>query len=229
MGRKAKVGKGSSFFSSWVCTILLHFSRKMANSFQGPTADLARMIPYEELNALQNRSVKYGMNIILTSVSRASLPAELAKKIYDNLVETARNPTSNCHGVVMGFLWEYHNLAVQSRVAADSTAFRMRYPIPAATLIISWDDSIDDPAATAEARARLKEMKVKADQLLRDTFKGQVRREDDTGYGNYEPSDSRSIDAAATLFGSNYSRLQSIKGVYDAKQLFCSWYPIRPQ
>jgi Berberine and berberine like len=36
------------------------------------------------------------------------------------------------------------------------------------------------------------------------------------------------MDAAAPLYGGNYSRLQEVKKKYDPGMLFRSWYPIQP-
>jgi hypothetical protein len=38
----------------------------------------------------------------------------------------------------------------------------------------------------------------------------------------------QSVDAAARLFGANYSRLQDVKRRYDPNVVFRSWHPIQP-
>ncbi|PVG03740.1 FAD-binding domain-containing protein [Serendipita vermifera] len=203
----------------------------------GPVANLAGTLPYEQLNAMQNQAIPYGINYHLNGFVRAGLPPPAAGAIFNNQVAIATapspyksvNPTTNVeepNTVVLTVLWEFYNLKKQSTPAPDATAFRMRVPYSLATLIATW--SADGEEASKEAKERLRSFKLVCDNELRSTFGPEGRNKDAPGYGNNEIGNPQTTDAAEALYAGNYPRLQEIKAKYDPKMLFKAWYPIRP-
>lgn len=217
----------------------------------GPVANLATMIPYEKLNAMQNDGIPYGINYHLNGVTRTVVPADVGLAVFNKLIETANAPSSTIatstpslnaahpnsatndivapeakldSEPVMVLLWEYYNLNKQSSIPADATAYRMRVKRPLVTLLITWKG--DSVGASKDAKARLTAMKMFCEGAF-GSVKAKVE-EDDTGYGNNEIGNPQSSDAAAALYGRNYPRLQEIKKKYDPNMVFKAWYPIRP-
>lgn len=203
----------------------------------GPVVNLAGMLPYEKLNAMQNEAIPYNIYCHLTGITRGSLPPSAASAIFEILLTIANapspfkatNPTTNAeepNTIGMSILWEYWNLKKQSTPAPDATAFRMRVPYPMAPLGIFW--SAEGMEASQEAKGRLKEMKAFCDAQLWPTFGPDGPNVNGTGYRNSESYSPATTDSAMLLFGDNYSRLQEIKAKYDPYMMFKSWFPIQP-
>lgn len=185
--------------------------------------NLAGMIPYEQVNALQNPNVPYGANYALKSNTRSSLSGPIAEKLFQELIETADKPSSAINNPVMAILWEYYHLKKQTSIAPDATAFRMRVDRPVSVVMITWGG--DGEEGVLDARERVRKMTSLSDELL---MEGRKRHDDETGYGNYEIGDPATGRSAEALFGGNYPRLQKIKKDYDPNVVFSSWYPIVP-
>jgi hypothetical protein len=49
-------------------------------------------------------------------------------------------------------LWESHTIKKLVSIPADAMTFRMRHPVPAATLVTTWDDTADFVSASVGAR-----------------------------------------------------------------------------
>lgn len=144
---------------------------------------MAGMIPYKQLNALQNPSIAIGGNHATTCLTRAALPPSTASSIFEKIVNTANAPSSSFDSATIAILWVYYNLKKQSSVAPDAMAYRMRYPFLPSTLFMSWIGDGDE--AEKEARSRLGEAEAFANELLDKTYEGGKRHPDATGYGNY--------------------------------------------
>lgn len=198
----------------------------------GPVANLAGMIPYERLNAMQNEAIPYNINCFLNGITRGSLPPSSAAAIFSQMMALANapsqyraiNPTTkeeepNTLAIVI--LWEFWNLKKQSTPSPDATAYRMRVPYPVAPMGVFW--SSDDSKAGQEAKERLKALKMFCDNELRPTFGTSGPSVNGTGYGNAEM-----VSGAKSLYADNYPRLQSIKAKYDPNLMFKAWYPIQP-
>ncbi|CAG8736672.1 3267_t:CDS:2, partial [Acaulospora colombiana] len=91
----------------------------------------------------------------------------------------------------------------------DATAFSMRVPYLVAPSLVLWTS--DDPEATTEARERHRALRTFGEGELKSTFGTEDHSAYGTGYGNGEPRDPRDQDAAKSLFGDNYPRLQALK------------------
>lgn len=149
---------------------------------------MAGMIPYEQLNALQNPSIHIGCNDTITCLTRETLSPSAASSIFDKMVLTANSLTSKVENAVIAIFWEYYNLKKQSSVAPDATAYRMRYPFGLSALIITWTGEGEE--GEKEARLRLEDVETFANELLDKTYQGGKRHPDATGYGNYGTLDS---------------------------------------
>ncbi|KAG8802748.1 hypothetical protein FRC16_008771 [Serendipita sp. 398] len=191
----------------------------------GPVMSLASTIPYENLNALQNDNVKYNQNYHLTGSTRASLPPDVAKTVFDKLLETANSPSEA--DLQMVLIWEYHILKRLASVSPDATAFPMRVQRPLTVMLVTWTG--DDSQLTADAKKRLDVIKAFSDEALAPAFEEKGgKTELDTGYSNTEIGNPKSEHVARAIFGPNYPRLQQLKKKYDPDMVFKAWYPIVP-
>jgi hypothetical protein len=138
------------------------------------------MIPYEQVNSLQNASVNYGGNCIVTGLTRDALSPEAAEKIFHKVNEVANVPSSVIGKPVIGMLWEYHDLRKLASVAPDTTAYRMRTTNLISPLFVTWEG--DGPEALAEAQERVTRVRIFSEELL---LEGRKKEKDETGCGNY--------------------------------------------
>jgi hypothetical protein len=138
------------------------------------------MVPYEQVNGLQNASVNYGGNCIVDGITRGTLYPDAAEKIFHKLDEIANVPSSIISKPMIVMLWEYHDLRKLASVAPDATAYRMRTTNLISPMFVTWEG--DSPEAEAEARERVKQVKVFSEELL---LEGREKHKDETGYGNY--------------------------------------------
>ncbi|KAG8751911.1 hypothetical protein FRC14_007520 [Serendipita sp. 396] len=191
----------------------------------GPVMTLAAMIPYENLNALQNDHTKYNQNYHFVGGIRTSVTPDVAKTVFDNMLETTNAPSEADMKMVL--IWEYHVLKKLASVSSDATAFPMRVPRPITVMMINWTG--DDEQSALDARQRLDAIKAFSDEALAPAFEEKGgKTELDTGYTNMEMGDPRSEDVARAIFGPNYARLQQLKKKHDPDMVFKTWYPIVP-
>ncbi|KAG8783802.1 hypothetical protein FRC20_003754 [Serendipita sp. 405] len=191
----------------------------------GPVKTLAAMIPYEKLNALQNDHTKYNQNYHFTGGIRTSISPDVAKKVFDKMLETTNAPSEADMKMVV--IWEYHVLKKLASVSSDATAFPMRVQRPVTVMMVNWTG--DDEQLTLDARQRLDAIKAFSDEALAPAFEEKGgKTELDTGYTNMEMGDPRSEDVARAIFGPNYARLQQLKKKHDPNMVFKTWYPIVP-
>ncbi|PVF97272.1 FAD-binding domain-containing protein [Serendipita vermifera] len=205
----------------------------------GPIVNEVGVMPYEQVNTIQNESMPYGvMNCLFSGLVRGNLPPTTASAIFQKQIELAKmssspkstNPATNegetSSQMTFTTVWQYWSLKKASEPAPDSTAYRMRVPYPMAALGVFWVE--DDEELCVEAKKGLKTLKAFCEDKLRSTFGPSGPSADGTGYGNGESHDSKAVSGAEALFGGNYKRLQTIKSKYDPNMLFNSWYPIQP-
>ncbi|PVF97284.1 FAD-binding domain-containing protein [Serendipita vermifera] len=202
-----------------------------------PVANLATMLPYEQLNGMLNQFFPYGANSRISSVIRADLPPSTASTIFNKQLELVNIPSAfrainpytmarELNTIDLAIWWEFFPLRRQSSLAPDATAFRMRVPYPLAAIGATWP--ADGVGAEIEAKETIDALKSFCEVELRATFGPSGPHVDATGYGNSEVHGVTTLDSAQLLFGGNYPRLQKIKAKYDPNSMFKSWFPIRP-
>lgn len=153
----------------------------------GALVDGTGMIPYEEVNGLQNAGLPYGANYHLTGTLRGErgVAPDVAAKLFNQLIDIAGAPGGCAVDEVptMMAMWEYFHLKRAASVPADATAFRMRVAHPAVPMMISWKG--ESPEVSLDAKDRLRRLKQCVEDGLKETFHDGGMGEDDTGYGNY--------------------------------------------
>ncbi|KAI0637906.1 FAD-binding domain-containing protein [Trametes polyzona] len=185
-----------------------------------PIAALAKEIPYEQLNALQNEMAQPGQNAYLKGTfAPQPLPRDVLFKAFER-VSALSAPADYAFGLLL----EYFPLHVANAVPDDATAYpRSLSP----NVLCSVFAKRDDDAALAYIRDSARE--------LVGIFEAASSGERSVGYGNYSPDSDTlptegavPVDKAKQLFGSNYPRLQQIKKKYDPERVFNKWFNITP-
>ncbi|PVF97271.1 FAD-binding domain-containing protein [Serendipita vermifera] len=204
----------------------------------GPIVNQVCMMPYAQVNGMQNEGMPYGvMKALFTGLVCGSFSPEIANAVFQKQIEFTKrssSPKSTSSAtnedvpskLIFSSFWEYWSLKKASEPAPDSTAYRMRVPNPMTALGVAW--LVDEEGTSAEAKKHLTALKSFCEDKLRSTFGPNGPSVDATGYGNGESHDSKASSGAKALFAGNYEGLQAIKSKYDPNMLFNSWYPIQP-
>ncbi|KAF5339322.1 hypothetical protein D9611_009894 [Ephemerocybe angulata] len=194
----------------------------------GPAVDLAKEIPYEELNGLMGTELDHGKSYYLSGLSQKKPCYEATVELIQKLSESSKTGLRPAVG------FEYMSQAKVNSVPVSATAFRrqLAYNI---LCNIQWDG--EGPDRTDEARLLAREM---TEIILRG--QGTLSEAEKQGYTNYghDLSLPTSLSIAPHLdhqgpsskveraFTTNYPRLQQIKKKYDPDVIFNKWYPIEP-
>ncbi|PPR02442.1 hypothetical protein CVT24_001991 [Panaeolus cyanescens] len=183
----------------------------------GPSLDLTKEIPYEEVNTMQNAAAGHGKGVYMKGVAHKSPVYTSIQKAYNRFVQILE--TGNFQGAL---LFEYFPLTKIKSIAAGETAFRREDALNIAVLLM-WDPSED----------RTNEARPFAHELCETVVSGQKMSDTEIlGYTNYDPDAAGnspvSYDKAKQSFGDNYPRLQVIKKRYDPENIFNKWFPIVP-
>ncbi|RXW25440.1 hypothetical protein EST38_g388 [Candolleomyces aberdarensis] len=188
----------------------------------GPVMDMAKEIPYEQLNSLQNPFAEYGKGYYLKGVTQSSPDHRSISEVLDRSAKIA------AEGIFRpALIYEYLPLEKVNAVPIPSTAFRRQFGSNILTSI-SWEGSLE---RTNGARDVAKE-------LIDIVMRGEGAEE--LGYANYghdldmpdskvgHPSGDHLAQKAEAAFASNYPKLQQIKKIYDPENVFNRWFPITP-
>ncbi|TFK29243.1 FAD binding domain-containing protein [Coprinopsis marcescibilis] len=183
----------------------------------GPVQDMAKEIPYQDLNTLQNPMSEHGKGQYLKGASQKQPEFSSMMQIVNKTAEIAQN------NFTPATIYEFFPLRKINSVPVDATAFR-RELTPNVLINCTWDGSKD---RTEEARAIAKD-------LIDTIVAGQsgLSNSEKFGYTNYGNTaiseSSNGIDRAQVAFGPNYPRLQAIKKIHDPTNVFNRWFPILP-
>ncbi|CAA7260271.1 unnamed protein product [Cyclocybe aegerita] len=186
----------------------------------GPIADMSKVIPYEELNGLQNAMVNHGSGVYMKGVALKHLYLPAITKVHERVAEIM---SGSVFRVVI--IYEFFGLGKINAVSTTATAFRRE---KANNVLVSlfWDASED---RNGEARDLAHELCT----LVTEGQTGMTTSEG-LGYSNYDPDGTETrgtaavVDKAKFVFGENYLRLQAIKRRYDPNNIFNKWFPIVP-
>ncbi|KAJ2917522.1 hypothetical protein MD484_g2892, partial [Candolleomyces efflorescens] len=190
----------------------------------GPVMDLAKEIPYEQLNTQQNAAAEHGKGYYLKGVVQSTPDHKSLLEVLDKCAKIA------AEGVFRpALIYEYVPLDKVNAVPIHATAFRRQFGSNILTSI-SWEGSLD---RTDGARDIAKDM---IDAVLR----GEGSDSEQLGYTNYghdldtpdskvgHPSGEHVAQKAEAAFASNYPKLQQLKKIYDPENIFNRWFPITP-
>ncbi|KAI5894316.1 FAD-binding domain-containing protein [Schizophyllum commune H4-8] len=183
----------------------------------GPVADMAKEIPYEELNALQNAFSEHGQGVYQKGVAHKKPDLDSLQYAYDRVVELAEK-----EGPTPVILFEYFPLKKIVAKGGDTSAFR-RDPYPSILVNAFWKE--DTPENVKRGRDIVYDIIAKI-----KTFNPDMSAEQQQGYGNYDDESLSKVgtDKAKLVFGKHYPRLQELKKKYDPDQVFHKWFPITP-
>ncbi|KAI0052752.1 FAD-binding domain-containing protein [Auriscalpium vulgare] len=185
-----------------------------------PALDMAREIPYEVLNTLQNHNAPYGRNYFMKGIFTSGPRVGLPEAVLERICALSDADLDQRFAVFFEYIPSAKVLAVPNNATAHVRGSRV------STLVFgAWDDSVE---------ATLPVVRASANDIIDTILKSEtdIASEANTGYGNYiadEPvTGSGSRASAEKLFGENYPRLQQLKKKYDPANLFSKWAPIVP-
>ncbi|KAJ3554252.1 hypothetical protein NP233_g12461 [Leucocoprinus birnbaumii] len=188
----------------------------------GPKVDLAKEIPYEVLNSLQNPMVPHGNGVYWKGVAHDGPVFEPIAKAHEKVVEIIKGRT-----FMVNTIYEWIPLKKINSFPASEAAYRRSHS-PNCLIIVGWLGKTNLAAKVDEARPL-------AYQIAACVAGGELNLKDSKsqGYTNYDPEgitgDKDEVkDKAAIAFGNNYPRLQKVKMRYDPENIFNRWFAITP-
>jgi len=178
---------------------------KPIKAFGPPVMDAMGPIPYCTQNSLLDGAFPKGA----LNYWKAQFLTELSDDAIRTMVERfADAPTPMCQMVVEHF----HGAA--TRVPVSATACALRQDGYNVVIVAQWTDPADTARCTAWAR---------------DTYAALQPFLAPTRYVNYLGEDEAGDDAAAAVYGPNYTRLRELKAKYDPENVFHTNVNIRPR
>jgi hypothetical protein len=184
----------------------------------GPVMDIAKEIPYEALNALQNEHTKHGSAHYVKGVLQTKPVLSTIQAVFDKATQLSENKT-----LQMNILYEYVSTTKVHSVPAGTTAFRRR---PGYNILLLADWAEDTPENLNAARDGVWSL---ADLLSKSqTDFPEVEK---VGYANYdfeEEVGGVQGNKAQAIFAENYPKLQILKKKYDPENIFSKWFAITP-
>ncbi|GJJ09902.1 hypothetical protein Clacol_004126 [Clathrus columnatus] len=194
----------------------------------GPAVDLAKEIPYEQLNGMLNQAANaHGRRYYMTGTSLKSSISAHATEVFRRTVEfTEKHPTNASLAPYEVFiiyeLLPNHNIC---KISPDATAYRSRGPQANVLVMASWDEEEDvKDVDVKHARAFSREITG----IINASAEREPKEYENQGYGNYTTDPTDLIKRSLELWGNNYPRLQKIKHKYDPTCVFNRWIPIQP-
>ncbi|CAL1702341.1 unnamed protein product [Somion occarium] len=180
----------------------------------GPVADLAKEVPYEEVNGMQNALAAPGLNYYMKGALLSDTPSkDLRREVFDRVISLSKEDLN------VAIILELLPHDKINSVPADVTPYRRN--LHGNTLIlIQWKEHTPEKGKAARAAAH---------ELAGLMPKGE-------GYGNYAGTDDAAssktgvapAEKSQELFGQHYPRLQAIKKKYDPEMIFHKWFLIVP-
>ncbi|PLB43262.1 FAD/FMN-containing dehydrogenase [Aspergillus steynii IBT 23096] len=181
-----------------------------------PVANMVSMIPYSQLNSLQNPMATYGDRKTFKGLFfQTPLDATFLRSVLDDL--NAKNAAFP--DLVPALLLEWYDMRKTCSVPLDATAFANRSATQNGLLNLRWSGTDMDGTHRAWARE------------IQASFKGEFERvhgagkddEDVPQYINYaEPGDA----VVNNIYGQNLDRLREVKKRYDPGNVFNKMHPI---
>lgn len=203
-----------------------HFAGLLA---LGPVMNTMNMIPYHQLNSLQNPMATYGDRKSFKGVFyHPPLDPEFARTI---MTEFTAKLQEDPDLLASGLLLEFFDMRKVCEVPQSATAFASRSATQNGIITLRWTDPTKDGQHRAWARevqARWKaELDAKATTAEKDVpqYINYAERE-------YSPWSSSLLTYLAgdsvvgNIYGENLERLQALKAQYDPHNLFNKMQPI---
>ncbi|KKK14878.1 FAD binding domain protein [Aspergillus rambellii] len=191
-----------------------HFAALLA---LGPVVNTAGMMPYSQVNALQNPMATYGDRKSFKGVFfHPPLSPAFARTMLDDFTaKVQEDPDLGASALLL----EFYDMGKVCEVPRNSMAFASRGSTQNGIITLRWTDASKDQQNRAWAR----EMQARWKQNLEGSVTPELKPEVPQ-YINYaEPGDSVVIN----IYGENLAKLQELKAKYDPKNVFCKMHPIK--
>ncbi|KAF9887342.1 hypothetical protein FE257_010337 [Aspergillus nanangensis] len=174
-----------------------------------PVANMVDMVPYEQVNALQNPMATYGGRKVLKGVFfQTPLSGEFLREVLEYLTEKDKEHPE----LVPALLLEFYDMRKTCSVPLGDTAFANRSATQNGAVNMRWTDAASDGVFRAMARELQARFKAQY-----EAENGGSNPDDVPQYINYaEPGDS----VVNNIYGANLPRLQAIKAKYDPTNVF---------
>ncbi|KAL4915413.1 hypothetical protein BDW62DRAFT_125225 [Aspergillus aurantiobrunneus] len=179
-----------------------------------PVANMVSMIPYSQVNSLQNPMATYGDRKSFKGVfwNPPLSPSFAGKMLADFTAKIQSDPDLAASALLL----EFYDMDKTVSVPHDATAFASRGTTQNGIITLRWTDASKDGEHRAWARS------------VQERWKGELGS--DAGakagvpqYINYaEPGDS----VVGNIYGENWSKLKQLKAKYDPTNVFCKMHPI---
>ncbi|KAL4801850.1 hypothetical protein BDV18DRAFT_148268 [Aspergillus unguis] len=185
-----------------------------------PVANMVSMIPYSQVNSLQNPMATYGDRKSFKGVFfNPPLSPSFAKTMLEEFTEKVQSdPDLGASALLL----EFYDMVKTVEVPRSATAFASRGTTQNGIITLRWTDETKDQEHRAWARGIQERWKTE----LQGSSVGNVDAEGKTGvpqYINYaEPGDS----VVGNIYGENYPRLKELKSKYDPHNVFRKMHPI---
>ncbi|KAF7712974.1 FAD binding, berberine domain-containing protein [Penicillium ucsense] len=182
-----------------------------------PILNTLGMIPYSELNTLQNPQATYGDRKSFKGVFyEPPLDTNFIRGVFDDFVAKVN---SDKDLIPSAIILEFIDMRKICEVPLSQTAFASRNMTQNGILVMRWSDASKDLDHRNWAREAQKKWKTELDARKRNS----LHKNDVPQYINYaEPGDSL-VD---NIYGANLARLQEIKAYYDPRNIFHKMHPI---
>ncbi|OJJ08808.1 hypothetical protein ASPVEDRAFT_145117 [Aspergillus versicolor CBS 583.65] len=186
----------------------------------GPVANMVSMIPYSQVNALQNPMATYGDRKSFKGVffNPPLSPAFARKMLEDFTAKVMSDPDLGKSGLLL----EFYDMMKTVEVPRSATAFASRGTTQNGLITLRWTDKSKD----GEHRAWAREVQERWKKELEGRQVGNVDIKGKEGvpqYINYaEPGDS----VVGNIYGENFGRLKDLKAKYDPTNVFHKMHPI---
>ncbi|KAL2839022.1 hypothetical protein BJX68DRAFT_202336 [Aspergillus pseudodeflectus] len=184
----------------------------------GPVANMISMIPYSQLNALQNPMATYGDRKSFKGIFfNPPLSPSFAQTVLAEFTEkVASDPDLGASGI----LFEFYDMGKINAVPRRATAFASRGTTQNGIITLRWSDASKDQEHRGWARKVQERYKEELDkeEKWKAVGAGGVPQ-----YINYaEPGDS----VVGNIYGENFDRLKELKRKYDPTNVFRKMHPI---
>ncbi|KAL4947306.1 hypothetical protein BDW69DRAFT_119753 [Aspergillus filifer] len=186
-----------------------------------PVHNTVSMIPYSQMNALQNPMATYGDRKSFKGVFfNPPLSPSFARKMLDDFTAKLASDSDLLQSAL---LLEFYDMSATVAIPRSAMAFASRGTTQNGLINLRWSDSSKD----LEHRVWAREMQEKWKGELERGDAGNVDvsgREGVPQYINYaEPGDV----VVGNIYGENLPRLREVKRKYDPGSVFNKMHPIK--
>ncbi|KAL4772315.1 hypothetical protein BDW60DRAFT_41849 [Aspergillus nidulans var. acristatus] len=185
-----------------------------------PIANTVSMIPYSQMNSLQNPMATYGDRKSFKGVFfNPPLSPQFAKTMLEEFTTKVK---SDPDLAASALLLEFYDMTKTVSVPRAATAFASRGTTQNGIITLRWSDATKD----LEHRAWAREVQERWKEVLEKETDANLDAAGKAGvpqYINYaEPGDA----VVGNIYGENLPRLKALKEKYDPTNVFRKMHPI---